>query len=230
MQLRAEALSCNPVGYYHSEGPLGQLFARYNDVNANWNIGVIGLGSGVLSAYAKPAQHWTFYELNPAVVDIARNPDYFSYLQDCATNYDIQVGDARLVLERDVKPRYNLLVVDAFTSDSIPTHLMTREALQLYFANLQADGVLAFHISNRHLALKNVLSVHARDLGLSALIQEYRNSEKQAYIHSSDWVVLAKTPEALKPLQSESAWRMLAYAPDMPSWTDDFTSIVSVWK
>ncbi|MGR8934884.1 MAG: fused MFS/spermidine synthase [Gammaproteobacteria bacterium] len=229
-QLRTAEHLCKPTGYYSIEGPIGQFFKAYDSNNENWVVGVIGLGAGTLSAYAQKNQHWTFYELNPSVLDIADNPRYFSYLQDCTENYRIEVGDARLLLDKERHRQYDALIVDAFSSDSIPTHLMTKEALELFFANMKANGLLVFHISNRHLALKKVLSAHAATLGLAHLIQEFRTERKSPLSYSSDWVVLSKRPSALQPLlQSRlGAWKRLPAYPGMQAWTDDFSSIASV--
>lgn len=134
------------------------MFNRYDPINQNWQVGIIGLGTGELAAYAKDTQYWHFFELNPAVVDFAKKPDYFTYLRNCIKNYDIQIDDARLAIQHQPEQSFNFLVVDAFTSDSIPTHLLTREALALYFSKLTDTGLLALHISNRHLELKRVLA------------------------------------------------------------------------
>ncbi|GAB4254293.1 MAG: fused MFS/spermidine synthase [Methylomicrobium sp.] len=225
-------LTCTPIGYYSHQGPLGQVFERYSPVNADWQVGIIGLGAGELASYAKTTQSWRFYELNPAVVDIAKNANYFNYLKNCAGNYDIVIGDARLKLENDRDRRYDLLVIDAFTSDSIPTHLLTREAVELYFSRLNNNGLVVFHISNRHLTLKNVLADHAEKLGLTLLIQEYRPEQKSALIHKSDWAVLAKHETALTRLLDDPSakWQKLDNSDNTLSWTDDFTSIVNIWK
>ena len=229
--MTADDLQCTPIGYYSPQGPLGQLFEQYDKVNAHWQVGVVGLGAGEQLSYAKKTQNWKLFELNPAVVDIATNPDYFSYLTDCTDdNYAIEIGDARLTLEKEPAHHYDLLVIDAFSSDSIPTHLLTREAIALYFSKLKSDGLLVFHISNRHLQVSKVLADHAKDLALAALLQEYRPEQKTPLVHKSDWAVLAKNQQALQPLLANPAWQRMAGAGDMQAWTDDFTSIVSIWK
>lgn len=229
-QLRQAALRCEPVGYYNKSGPFGQLFKAYDASSEHWNIGIIGLGGGAMSAYAKQHQHWTFYELNPAVIDIATNLDYFSYLHDCAHQYQIRAGDARLVLDREKMPQYDLLIVDAFSSDSIPMHLMTKEAVQLYLDNIKPGGLLAFHITNRHLDLKKVVSAHAKEFGLANAIDEFRLKQKTPLIHSADLVVMARNPAELQPLLKDKAgqWKPLPDYPDTRVWTDDFSSILSV--
>lgn len=231
-QFREKSLQCTPVSYYGEKGPIGQLFQSYAPYNDHWQIGIVGLGSGALGGYAKAGQKWTFYEINPAMVEIAENPAYFDYLSGCVADYDIEIGDARLVLEKQQSHSLDLLVIDAFTSDSIPMHLMTREAVELYFGNLNDKGLLAFHVSNHHLDLKKVLADHAQKLGLIALIQKFRPEEKSPYVNKSDWVVLAKEQESITPLLTSELgeWKKLESDGSIQSWTDDFTSIVSVWK
>jgi hypothetical protein len=223
---------CTPFGYYSPQGPLGSIFSSYNELNNNWKIGVVGLGAGEMAGYAKDTQTWTFFELNPAVVDIATNTQYFTYLAECISDFDIQIGDARKTLEFN-QQQLDLLVIDAFTSDSIPTHLLTKEAIDLYFSRLHKNGLLVFHISNRYLDLKKVLANHAEKLGLTLLLQEYRPVQTAPLAYRSDWAVLSRHQEALEPLtggKSQNSWKAVLNNTNMLSWTDDFTSIMSVWK
>ncbi len=223
--------SCTPNGYYSPHGPLGSIFSSYHDTNRDWQVGVVGLGAGEMAGYSQGSQNWTFFELNPKVVELASNPDYFNYLKDCIHNYTIELGDARITLEKQTQ-RYDLLVIDAFTSDAIPTHLLTREALELYFARLKPKGLLVFHISNHYLDLKKVLADHAQKLNLSLLIQSYRPKQALPLVYRSDWAIVAKNATALQPLliSREQAWQQAELDPTINSWTDDFTSIMSVWK
>lgn len=223
---------CVPNGYYSPQGPLGSIFSNYNELNRDWRVGVVGLGAGEMAGYAKASQNWTFFELNPTVVEIATNPQYFTYLTHCIQNYKVQLGDARMTLEKQPR-RYDLLVIDAFTSDSIPTHLLTKEALELYFSRLKNNGLLVFHISNHYLELKKVLADHAQTLDLAMLLQEFRPKQNNSLVYKSDWAVLARNEETLYPLlndNSQNNWRKVHYDPNVGSWTDDFTSIMSVWK
>jgi hypothetical protein len=225
-------LATTPLTYYSRPGPMGQLFKEYNNINQNWTVGIVGLGAGALACYAKEQQNWTLYEIDPLVVDIASNPEYFSYLKLCASHAKIRLGDARLSLEKEPDNTFDLLVMDAFSSDSVPTHLLTQEALEIYFKKLKPNGLLAFHITNRHLALKKVLSVHAEHLHWSALIQEYKPQQDIPLVIATDWVVLAKNPEALSPLNMSRLgnWQKMPLYFDMKTWTDDFTNIISIWK
>ena len=222
-----------PYTYYSRSGPVGQLFKLFEGEDGQWTIGSVGLGAGALACYAKAGQNWRFYEIDPLVIEIARTPKYFSYLQHCAPKADIIVGDGRLSLQKETNQRFDLLILDAFSSDSVPTHLLTREAISLYFSKLKENGLLAFHITNRHLLLKKVLADHAQHLKLAALIQEYKPPKDAIpLIVATDWVVMAKNPERLWALQQSrlGAWRKLPLVFDMKSWTDDFTNIVEIWK
>ena len=225
-------LATIPLTYYSRPGPMGQLFKEFDNTNENWTIGVVGLGAGALTCYAKDQQNWTLYEIDPLVVDIASNPDYFSYLKRCSHNTTMRVGDARLSLENEPDQKFDLLVMDAFSSDSVPTHLLTQEALELYFKKLKPNGILAFHITNRHLLLKKVLSIHAEHLHFAALIQEFKPQQDIPLVVATDWVVMAKNPETLAPLSLSRLgnWQKMPLYFDMKPWTDDFTNIVSIWK
>ncbi|WP_233144626.1 spermidine synthase [Methyloprofundus sedimenti] len=225
-------LQCVPNGYYSEKGPLGDIFSSYSTVNSNWQVGVVGLGAGEMAGYAKKSQIWTFFELNPAVVEIATNPEFFTFLKECINHYDVQLGDARITLKKQ-QNHFDLLVIDAFTSDSIPTHLLTKEAIELYFSRLKSDGLLVFHISNRYLDLKKVLSNHAQNLGLIALIKEFRPQQNIPLVYRSDWFILARNKDILKPLLSDksaSNWQFPSQHPNIVAWTDDFTSIMTAWK
>jgi spermidine synthase len=248
-QRLAANLSQIPLTYYSRPGPMGQLFKEYDTNDQAWNIGVVGLGAGALACYAKDQptatdggsvaigresirQSWTFYEIDPLVVDIARNPAYFSYLSQCAPKALIRIGDARLSLEKETDQHFDLLIMDAFSSDSVPTHLLTREALELYFKKLKPNGILAFHMTNRHLSLKKVLSLNAEALHLAALIQEFKPQQELPLVVATDWIVMAKHVETIEPLRLSrlGSWQKLPLYFDMKPWTDDFTNIVSIWK
>jgi hypothetical protein len=232
----AERLPANlaktPLTYYSRPGPMGQLFKEFDNADQNWTIGVVGLGAGALACYAKEQQNWTLYEIDPLVVDIASNPAYFNYLKLCSHNTTITIGDARLSLEKEPDHKFDLLVMDAFSSDSVPTHLLTQEALELYFKKLKPDGILAFHITNRHLSLKKVLSIHSENLHFPALIQEFKPQQEIPLVVATDWVVMARKPEILSPLSLSHLgnWQKMPLYFDMKPWTDDFTNIISIWK
>ncbi len=232
----AQRLSANdsrtPLTYFSRPGPIGQFFTEFDKINDNWEIGIVGLGAGTLSCYTKAQQTWTFYELDPLVVDIASNPKYFTYISQCNPKMTMKVGDARLSLEKEPDHKFDLFIIDAFSSDSIPTHLLTQEAIKLYFKKIKPGGILALHITNRHLALKKVLSDHAKQLQLEALIQEFKPQQDIPLVVATDWVVMAQKPETLEALKQSQLgnWQKLPLSFDIKPWTDDFTNIVTIWK
>lgn len=228
--LRPEFRS-EPLTYYHRSGPIGQVLAALAPSLDRAHIGVVGLGAGSLAAYARRDQQWTFFEIDPAVVKIARDPQLFTYLEPCGDRCRVVLGDARLSLARDEQSdRFSLLVLDAFSSDAIPVHLVTREALALYLSKLTADGLLAFHISNRHLDLEPVLSSLATEQGLIALAQ-YDKGSKTPDIDghfASRWLIVARRADALGPLMSDPRWHRVRSSPRTRAWTDDYSNIVTV--
>jgi SAM-dependent methyltransferase len=216
-----------PLTYYHLSGPVGQAFEALNQKLVNQNWAVVGLGSGTMALYGRRGQHLTFYDIDPEVVRIATNPNYFTNLRNCRAEYNIVLGDARLQLARAEDAKYALLAVDAFSSDAIPMHLITREALELYFQKLKPDGVLLVHISNRYLNLAPVLGNLADDLGLDALwCQDSEDSETWKY--ASEWVALARKPEDLGTLVGKSDWTSVPRNPKVGVWTDDYSNLLSV--
>jgi hypothetical protein len=228
-----------PLSYYRREGPVGQLFAELDRRAGARRVAVIGLGTGTLAAYARSGDTMTFYEIDRLVRDIATGGAYFTYLGDArdrGATLRVELGDARIRLEAVRRgkshERHDLIVVDAFSSDAIPVHLLTREALRLYLEMLAPDGLLALHLSNRHLALAPVVANLARDAALGGgLLQEDEPGET-AGSERSTWMVLARTPAALGSLASEGPWTLasLEADPRVGVWTDDFHNLLSVFK
>ncbi len=216
--------------YYHPRSPIGRVLdARAS--RQDLAVGVVGLGVGSLAAYARPGHTWTFYEIDPAVERIARNTQYFGYLDRCGARCRVVVGDARLSLAGETG-RFDVLVLDAFSSDAIPVHLLTKEAVAVYLDRLQTDGVIALHISNRHIALRPVLARLARDHGLVAFgsVDHVSTTDEAEHGYStSDWVVMARAPEATDRVVVAERWVRLI--PDQaPAWSDDFSNIWTALK
>ncbi|MBZ0157622.1 MAG: fused MFS/spermidine synthase [Alphaproteobacteria bacterium] len=225
------ARSHEPLAYYHSEGPVGQLFREFSDANRKESVALIGLGTGTLASYGEPGQRFTFYEIDPAVKRIATDPRLFTYLQGCQARWEIVLGDARLRLEEAPDRAYGLMVIDAFSSDAIPVHLLTREAFRLYFAKLEKTGVAAVHISNKYLDLEPVLGRLARDAGLVSRVRDDTvNISEDKY--RSHWVLLARREEHLGRLARDWRWGALRGAAEGPVWTDDFSNLLGAftWK
>jgi spermidine synthase len=219
------ALRLRPTSYYYEDGPVGQLFAALRERFTR--VGVIGLGTGALAVYATPDQHWTFYEIDPAVERIARDSRFFTYLEHCGGRCDVVLGDARLSMARAAPAgRYDAIVLDAFSSDAIPIHLLTIQAVEVYLSKLSDRGVLFFHISNRHLALRPVVGALAADLGLAGRFQVHQ-PPKDSSGRASEWVVMARSEEHLGTLANDSRWERMP-GDTRHVWTDDYSNILSV--
>jgi len=219
-----------PLTYYHRLGPIAQVLTAVGGDTPR-RVAVVGLGTGSLACYGRPAESWTFYEIDPLVERIARNPKYFTYMRDCPPAKRVILGDARLSLANVASASYDILVIDAFTSDAIPTHLITREALQLYLDKLGPTGVVAFHISNRYLDLEPVVAGIASSVGASALVgsDTYLSAEERGpFRNLSKWVAVSRSTAMIARLGPVRGWRELKSSRGDP-WTDDFSNVLSVF-
>jgi spermidine synthase len=228
------SLRRDPLTYYTREGPLGNLYSALTGPYAPEKIGIIGLGAGTIAAYGQPGQKITFFEIDPDMERVARDSTFFTYLQDCPAEVDIVLGDARLTLARTQDRNFDLIVVDAFSSDAIPIHLITKEALALYVSKLTDKGVLAFNISNRYLDLEPVLARIAAELKLIAITNRHLSASVFDQISSmksnSTWVVMTRQWQHIGYLPMIGAWRTSAGKETVDLWTDDFSNIVSVFQ
>lgn len=230
-QITTPGRRCEPVSYYHREGPFGRIFTQFQNSNKAANIAVIGLGTGATLSYSRPTERWTFYEINPAVVSVAKTPEYFTYLSECAAApVEIVLGDARLKLHDAPDQSYNLLMLDAFSSDSIPVHLMTLQALDLYLSKLAPGGLLLFHISNRNLDLTEVVADLAKSRELSALSLLDMTPPQPNGKDPAHWVVLARNSADYGALANDPDAKLLLSNGTEDVWTDDFSNILSVLK
>lgn len=211
------------LSYYHPDGPLGDVMTGVMGGEADLDVGVIGLGVGSMVGYARPDDDYTFYEIDPLVEEIARNPDHFTLLDDTPADVDVIIGDGRIELERQ-QASHDLLVVDAFTSDSIPVHLLTVQATATYLESLSEGGRLLFHISNRHLHLEPVVGRIAAELGATARLRSYSPSEEVEGSAASTWVLIEGA--GVGPLTLPESWRTAS--DDAPLWTDDYSNVLSV--
>ena len=222
---------CEPLSYHHENGPLGQVMAVSNAAPANSRVAVIGLGVGAMASYSKPAQEWTFYEINPDVINIARNSQYFTYLQNCASgSLSVVEGDARLNLQNAHEGYYGLIVLDAFSSDAIPVHLVTQQALDLYLSKLAEGGILAFHISNRSLNLKPILAGLAESRKLICIGFDDLKASSLEGKDPSQWVVMARSSPEISNLSINSQWERLNGRKGERVWSDDFSNILRAIK
>jgi hypothetical protein len=219
-----------PRSYYHREGPLGQVMDMLKRHRPYPRIAALGMGTGSIAAYGTPQNAITFYELDPHIAEVAQNPKYFSYIDDCRRrwcNLQIVMGDARLKLIQS-EETYDAVIVDAFSSDSIPVHLITREAVENYLEKMDEGAMLVFHISNRYVNLEPVLLGIARDLNLGfALRTETDDSEIGK--GASTWVVLAREDGMFDELYADERWGGLIEKDGVGLWTDDYAALIRVF-
>jgi hypothetical protein len=241
-----------PTTYFGRNSGVGRTIDYYkhrSPAAGRMNIAVVGLGVGTMAAYVDASESITFYELNPAVVEIAESGSWFSYLKDCrerGAKVGIQIGDARLTLEREQQsseqPRFELLVLDAFSGDSIPMHLLTAEAFEIYLARLsrsggsnstadsrdEVEGAVAVHISNRFVDLEPVLRGAAEQFGLACL-RIHNKANRAEAIYSADWIILSRNEELMRELST-----FADQSPQLPRrstlWTDKRSSLFDVLK
>ena len=230
-QSRALERRMDPLTYYYKGGPLGDIFATTAQKPVR-RVAMVGLGTGTIACYGRPDEHWTFYEIDPMVVQIARAPMYFTYLRDCAPRTNVVIGDARVSLASAADGEFDMIVLDAFSSDAIPAHLITREAVALYFRKLKDDGVLAIHISNRYLDLRPVVIALANDArATGALGERSPDTEgREKLYYGSRWMVLAKHREILDELVKIDGWYRIGTWPASRLWTDDYTDVLAAMK
>lgn len=216
-QAKSEEYAHVPVAYYGANGPIGDIL-KYHDMTS---VAVLGLGTGQLACYTKAGREFTFYEIDPDVADAAK--EYFSILETCKYK-DIIIGDARLELQKSADV-YDTIFVDTFSSDAIPVHLITAEAIEIYFNKLTDDGVLAIHISNRHLDLRKPLAAIAQEKGYIFRTKYYEFNDENPYDLPSKWVVLTKDKNLAEELDRQG-WTNVETS--LRPWTDDYSNYLGV--
>jgi hypothetical protein len=237
-QIRAPQLQTTTTSYYGPDSGVGLAFERAGQLyGPNASIGVVGLGTGTLACYHQPGQHWQFFEIDPAMVRISRDSGAFTFVRRCAPDAAIRIGDARLTL-RDGTPAdsIDLLAIDAFSSDAIPLHLLTREAFDVYDRALTPGGIAMVHISNRFVNLEPVLAALVQQAGWHAMVRYDIPDRNDAALSrtASVWVAMSRNPAAINRLVAATAnvpngrgtWRPLASSPPPRLWTDDYASVL----
>jgi hypothetical protein len=216
------------VGYYSQGGPVGEAFGMLRREGRLRDIAVLGLGAGSLACYAEPGDRWTFFEIDPSVATLARTPAYFTYLSDSPVSSEVVIGDARLSLASRAGTAYDLIVVDVFSSDAIPVHLLTSEAFRVYMDRLAPRGRILFHTSNLYFNLRAPVGASATSVGLSAVARRHQvdSDLAESGVFPSEWILVARTPEDLAPFLDAPEWRRLDAG--SPPWTDDHSSLLSV--
>ena len=215
-----------PLTYFYPAGPVGSVFDRLPNAGDR-TIGVVGLGIGSIACYRQPGEDWLFYEIDPLVTELARDTRYFHYLADCAPDAPVIHGDGRLSLERLGDGHFDLLILDAFSSDAVPMHLLTREAIDLYRSKLDRGGLLLMNITNRNVDLAPVLSTLVADAGLAARTQRFVPNQAafDDFAAASEWVVIAEDAATLALLDGDPRWVELPPNPGGRPWTDDYSNI-----
>lgn len=222
-----------PTTYYGRSSGVGLALQQADSRAA---IGIVGLGAGTLACYRRAGQDWTFFEIDPVMMQIARDPSRFHFLSDCAPDAPVVLGDARLMLEQGPPATFDILVIDAFSSDAIPLHLLTRQAVDIYARALKPDGLLILHISNRFFDLQPVLAAEAKARGWPAALRYDDARDEQGHLTASTWVAMAPTAETLAQLtgdeDSATPWTSLDERAGFRRWTDDYASTlpILIWQ
>lgn len=208
--------------YYHRSGPAGQVFTTIDDRDS---VALIGLGTGAMAAWGRPGDRYVFYEIDPEMVTIAQDPTLFTYLADTEAEVEIEVVDGRLGVARSEEV-FDIVVVDAFSSDAVPVHVMTREAVAAYADRIGPEGLILFNVSNRYFSLDPVLGRIAHELGLAAVVRLHVPSagEADGGAVASSWVVMSPSVSALAAATPGPDWESLG--PDGPLWTDDYSNVI----
>jgi hypothetical protein len=227
-QLTAPEDRDTPTSYYGPKSGVGRAIRYFDEQRPSIRVGVIGLGAGVTAAYGRRGDFFRFYEINPLDLSIATT--WFTFLKDSKADHQVLLGDARLTLEREPSQQFDVLAVDAFSSDAIPVHLLTREAFLLYFRHLNRGGILAVHVSNRYLALEPVVARNALDLGKVA-IEVNDDGEDEDYLSESDWVLVSSdhTPFTNSLLRGPGI-KPAKPRPGFRAWTDDYSNLIQILK
>jgi hypothetical protein len=216
-----------PLTYYYFGGPISDAVEATRRARGTLGgVAVVGLGAGSLACHRRDGEQWTFFEIDPEVARIARDPALFRFLSVCAPSAPIVLGDARLTLAA-TPGRYDLIVLDAFSSDAIPIHLLTREAFAGYLSHLAPHGVIAVHVSNRHMELANVVAAVGAAQGLVAYLKQdgAANDFSHDYHANARVVVLAKDTSDLGDLPSRNGWERIVN-PGVAVWTDDYSNVI----
>lgn len=235
MQFQEPDKRRRPTTYYGPSSGIGLLLVNYpRPAGGRLRIGVVGLGTGTIAAYGQPFDYIRFYELDPAIIDLATDRNgYFSYVRDSQAQVEIAPGDARISMERELAAgylhRFDVLAIDAFSSDSIPVHLLTREAFSLYFKELASNGVLAIHISNRYVDLQPVLLQAARYFSLQSGVV-HDDAGKDRFTIASEWVLLARNNKVLGQPGIFSRLAPLSGSRNVRMWTDDYSNLFQILR
>ena len=216
-----------PITYYHRDGGIGQAITAIRErKGAPLRVAVIGLGAGTLTCAAEPGETWKFFEIDQSMVDTARDPRYFTYIQSCEPDLAPVIGDARLTFAREAEGIYDLIIVDAYSSDAIPIHLATEEAMKIYKDKLAPQGAVLMHVSNRHLDLTSVAVGIAEANDLKSWVYDEDSNRDDEYIYATSVVVSAREEADVGKLASSSQWELTEADENQRVWTDDYCNVL----
>ena len=221
-----------PISYYHKDGGIGQAIAAVRERKGEpLRVAVIGLGAGTLACASEPAEDWKFFEIDQTMVDTARDPKYFTFIRDCEPDLKPVIGDARLTFAKEPDGVYDLIVVDAYSSDAIPIHLATEEAMEIYKQKLAPQGAVVMHVSNRHLELSSVVVGIADANDLKSWVYSEDSGRDNEYIFSTSVVVSARDEADVGALASSDKWTLTEAEENQRVWTDDYSNVLgAVWR
>jgi hypothetical protein len=216
-----------PISYYHKDGGIGQAISAMREVKgAPLHVAVIGVGAGTLTCAAQPGETWKFFDIDQTMVDTAKDPKYFTYIQNCAPDVKPVIGDARLTFAKEPDGIYDLIIVDAYSSDAIPIHLATQEAMAIYKSKLAPHGAVVMHVSNRHLELESVVVGIANANELKSWVYDEDSGRDDEYIFATDVVVSAREETDVGKLASSEKWEETEPTEGERVWTDDYSNIL----
>src|SRR6185437_13420952 len=216
-----------PISYYHRDGGIGRAITAIRErKGAPLRVAVIGLGSGTLACASEPGENWKFFEIDQSMVDTASDPKYFSYIRNCEPGLKPVIGDARLTFAREPDGLYDMIIVDAYSSDAIPIHLATQEAMKIYKAKLAPQGVVVMHVSNRHLELESVVVGIADANDLKSWVYDEDSGRDNEYIFATDVVVSARDEADVGKLAQSDKWEQTDPTWGQRVWTDDYSNIL----
>jgi len=227
VQARDPKLSSIPLSYYHTTSPIGGVFEVREEIGDLSPVAALGLGVGTLAAYVKPGMEMRFFEIDPEIERIARDTRFFSYLHQCGDSCSVILGDGRLSLQQEKPGFYGLIILDAYSSDSVPVHLLSAEAIELYISLLKPEGVLMFHVSNRYVEVGQIVVNTAESLGYVAFVQDHWPREThldEMMVNASEWVMVGRSREELVQHTMDPRWEEAASDERAP-WTDDWSNL-----
>ena len=230
MQSLDERYKTLNISYYSEFSPLNDAFVLLDKKPGAQNVAILGLGSGATACFDRKGRHFDFFEIDPAVVAIAENPEFFTYLSGCGSPYDIVLGDARMTIQAKPEQTYDLILLDVFSSDNIPIHVLTEEAVRIYLSKIKPDGLVVFHISNNYLNLEPVLSSIAEEIGIEGyghLLPGGVLEESKIPYNSSHYFIMTRSEKSISALK-ENGWTKGITDPKIRGWTDQYSNILSV--